>query len=355
MANYPPFARALQGRRTRADNLPRPRRAVDDQPELDPVLLPEAISHNDRRHARLPSAEFPPAEQDYVGEINSLRALVSDLENQLTDLTTENKRLQRLQTEAESQRQINEEMQFQLEDVRNQLGDEQTKSKYLTDQVKQLEHFLEGKRQLTEVKERMLERMQNEYQQVMTDYQRILDLNGVQTGQLRQAKVHISELEAQVEELRGLEKLRGKELQEPADISLVDFPFTDADEIQNKEQLPIDLHQEPAVLQAAEPVQQIAPPPMKRAALVDSIKFGNDQSIDVHDDIDSMTVPEMKDLLDILRAQKDEVERQLNRAPQKGRSMAHVRREKEEMEEELEGLSKRIAKIRFALRKLHEL
>jgi CHASE3 domain sensor protein len=95
--------------------------------------------------------------------------------------------------------------------------------------------------------------------------------------------------------------------------------------------------------------------PPRRAALVDNIHFGQDSVTEIPDDIESMSVPEMKDLLEILRTQKEDVERQLNRAPPKGRLMAHVRREKEEMEEELDGLSKRIAKIRFALRKLHEL
>jgi hypothetical protein len=123
---------------------------------------------------------------------------------------------------------------------------------------------------------------------------------------------------------------------------------------------PLDAPQDSPVHERVEPPPlqprlRVDPPPVKRAALVDNILFGREASVEVPDDVESMSVPEMKDLLEILRAQKDEVERQLNKAPQKGRLMAHVRREKEEMEAELDGLSKRIAKVRFTLRRLHEL
>jgi hypothetical protein len=251
-----------------------------------------------------------------------------------------------------------------------QLHDEQLKSKSLQAQVHQLENLLDSKKQLSDVKEQMLQRIQFEYQQIMTDYTRILELSGVQTGQLRQAKVEISELEAQVETLRGLARkrlaepplpLRTAPMPAPAPF-LEDFPLIDSD------QFPQDIHRQPEISEPeieiprmSAPRQSEPPPapkprsPMKRAALVDNIKFGDESSGILVDDVNSMSVDEMKALLSVLRAQKEEVERRLNKAPEKGRLQAHIRREHEEREHELDVLNRRIAKIRFSLRKAHEL
>jgi chromosome segregation ATPase len=213
-----------------------------------------------RRHSRHPVPDTSPAENDYIEEVQSLRSLVSDLESQLNDLSSENKRLQRLQAEGDSQSQLNDDMQRQLEETRSQLREEQLRAKYLSDQVKQLEHLLDSKRQLTEVKEQMLERMHSEYEQVMTDYQRLLDLNGVQTGQLRQAKVQISDLEAQVEELRGRARLREREVAKAADFAMNDFGLlnTDVHKEETIEIEPIEIPQEPPVH------QRIEPPPVQQ-------------------------------------------------------------------------------------------
>jgi chromosome segregation ATPase len=333
------------------------RRSPGDQPEFES----QRAAESDRCHSRHVVSDASLAEHDYIEEVTCLRSLVSDLEGQLNDLASDNKRLQRFQAEGDSQRQLNDDIQRQLEDAQGQLRDEQLRSKFLSEQVKQLEHLLDGKRHLTEVKEQMLERMHNEYGQIMADYQRLLDLNGVQTGQLRQAKVQISDLEAQVEELRSSARLREREVANGTDFVMNDFGLlnTKADKEETIEVDPVDIPQDPPVHQRIEPPpvqqQRVEPLPAKRAALVDNIHFGQEPANEAPDNLESMSVPEMKDLLEILRAQKEEVERQLNKAPQKGRLMAHVRREKEEMEEQLDELNKRIAKIRFTLRRLHEL
>jgi chromosome segregation ATPase len=334
----PPFARALQGRRTQGDHR---RSAPEDPPEADPV---------------------PPTEiEASPGELLELQVRVATLESQNADLLTEIKRLQRAQLELDTERQLSSECRRQLDETIGQLRDEQLKCKYLQAQVQQLEGLLDSKKQLTDVKEQMLQRFQSEYQSVMTDYKRILELNGVQTGQLRRARVEIAELEAQVEELKGLSKRRPSEspiLPRPSPEPFRDFPVFDAEpftpESPIEPEMPDPDFERVQSPRRIEPIQLPKRSPLKRAALVDNINFGGEPSEIIGDDVESMTTEELKDLLSVLRMQREEVERRLNRAPEKGRLMAHVRMEQEEREHELDVLSKRIAKIRFALRKAHE-
>jgi hypothetical protein len=273
------------------------------------------------------------------------------LESQNAELTADNQRVQRLEVDLEAERERSFECQRQLDDTIGHLRNEQLRSQAFQSQVLQLQALLDNKQQLTDVKEQMLQRIQNEYEQVMTDYRRILELTGVQTGQLRQARVEICELEAQVEELRGSRRRPSETPILPR--QLFQPPFED--------EIPV-FDTEPFPLPAAPPHFEIPAPEVpkprsvaKPAALVDNISFGNEPSGIAVDDIDIMSTEERRDLLAVLRAQKEEVERRLNKAPEKGRLAAHVRRDQEEREQELEVLNRRISKIRYALRKTHDL
>lgn len=376
MAQIPPFARALQSRRAAASNMGAPPSRKRYEPEPFNFGL-DSFSAQDRPDSASVSVSQSPKEQDYIDEIKDLRTVIQDLEQQVAELTAETKRLQRIETEVETTRQLSADWQRQVEDLTTQLEDEKSKTKYMTEQIQQLEGLLDSKRHLTEAKEQMVQRMQTEYQQVMDDYQRLLDLNGVQTGQLRQAKVQISELEAQVEEMRNAQRARQTHIYQPEQPRMPpvvdDFAFkpptfeekpffdpvppTDFDTPANF-MPPLPPEDDLPVINEPAPAPMAIIPSPKRTALVDNIKFGYEEPAaaeSIVDDTDNMTVPEMKQQLDILRQQKEEVERKLNKAPPKGRPMSHVRREQEEYEVELNAIVKRISKIRFTLRKLHAL
>jgi uncharacterized coiled-coil protein SlyX len=64
--------------------------------------------------------------------------------------------------------------------------------------------------------------------------------------------------------------------------------------------------------------------------------------------IEAMSVEKIREALASLWEKKDDIERRLNRSPQKKGPLAVV-----EVECEFDELNKRIAKIRFQLRKLH--
>jgi hypothetical protein len=241
---------------------------------------------------------------------------------------------------------MNEELDREVADLRSRLEESEVRNKFLTSQVHQLEGLLESKRQVTDAKEQMIMRLQDEYTQIMADYQRTLDLNGVQTGQLRQAKVQIAELESELAEFRFPSKAQTVEFAIPPP-GRDDFsPMARSYEMPKVEPEPVD------EFQFVPPVPRT---PVRKAALVDNICFGEESRDLVCEDCDSMTVSEMREMLANLRRDKDELERKLNKAAPRGRLMAHVRQEREESEAELETLVRRIAKLRYSLRKMNQL
>jgi hypothetical protein len=66
---------------------------------------------------------------------------------------------------------------------------------------------------------------------------------------------------------------------------------------------------------------------LKCAAPLDNMTFCDQLSAMAVEDIDFMDVDEMKDLASVLRYQKDELERRLDQALQKGRSQPQIRLE----------------------------
>lgn len=100
--------------------------------------------------------------------------------------------------------------------------------------------------------------------------------------------------------------------------------------------------------------KQSATAAVKRSALVDNIQFEDPHEIkhqvDEELDLQSMSTNEMKEKLLSLQKERDEIERILNKAPPKGRLLAHVNREKEEKERQLDALIKQISKIKYRLK-----
>lgn len=402
MSALPPFARALKTRRPGAEK-PAPSRPTPDVETRPRDYESDSVSP----YPQYDRPETQPKEQDYIDEIQDLRSVIQDLEQQVSDLTAENRRLQQSQLELETNKQMATELQKQIEELSQQLRDEILKNKCLSEQVEQLENLLESKRQLTDAKEQMVRRMQNEYHQVMGDYQRLLEVNSEQAGQLRQARVDISELDAQVAQLRSASRRVDPVLpferhrsplddfmtpSEPPRVSFersafpppmpheddrppfdsrFDPPPNDRPSFDSRFDPPpndrpsFDSRFDPPPNERNKPEMEPAPvtPTVtshqspKKSALVDNIRFGEDTgpAVEVEDDTETMTVPEMKQHLEMLRQQKEDLERKLNKAPAKGRLMAHVRREQEENEAELEVVTKKMSRLRFALRKLHAL
>ena len=370
MSQLPPFARALKTRHTGPENGRFTRNIAD----------PDNPNRNYESETSIQSyrPEGQPKEQDYIDEIQDLRSVIQDLEQHVAELTAENRRLKAERTDADSSKQIGSDFQRQIDELKAQLRDEITKNQCLTEQVEQLEKLLESKRQLTEAKEQMMRRLQDEYQQVVSDYQRLLEVNSEQAGQLRQSRVDISELEARVAQMRSAARRTAPDY--PYDRHRPHFddfmdstaPLYEPPAFQPHSSdtfpAPLPLEPEPEPLPVPEPAPYKPPTEPateanpfvqspKRSALVDNIKFGDESenTKPIEDDVESMTVPEMKQQLEILRHEKEELERKLNKAPPKGRLMAHVRREQEENEAQLDALTKRISRIRFQLRRLHAL
>ena len=89
-------------------------------------------------------------------------------------------------------------------------------------------------------------------------------------------------------------------------------------------------------------------------AMEDNIHFGEKPSYN-RQDIENMSVSEMKDELSRLQKEKEETEKIVNRAPQQGVSPTRSRRIKEENELKLDEIEKRMGKIRLVLKQMHAL
>ena len=103
----------------------------------------------------------------------------------------------------------------------------------------------------------------------------------------------------------------------------------------------------------AQMLKQPSTAAVKRSALVDNIMFQDPQEIKPQEDeldLQTMSTNEMKEKLLSLQKERDEIERILNKAPPKGRLLAHVNREKEEKERQLDALIKQISKIKYRLK-----
>lgn len=384
---------------------------------------------------------------DYLAEIEDYRNLLldlqkknSELENQVTNLTTENAKLLTAQQDLAKEKQLSEEYFKQIDELKEALRDEQLKSACLKDQVTQLESIVQSKNQQIEAKESMMHSLNIAYNQMVSEYQSNGLLVGTLTGQIRQYTKQVSELETQIAELKSAQRnqklskryencidpgFSGKfdpmQQDDFAKTNPMDNNFPPLDNMDNgfatqpnalnnfddfnppinnfntqpngmndfkdvpnlfndPNQQFNDFNAQPNAMNdfngnnnffddanLANPTNQMdnfgAPPfempteatkaPVKRSALVDNINFIEPAVNALPSDeldIQAMSAQEMKEKLTSLQKERDEIERFLNKAPAKGRLLAHVNREKEEKEQQLDGIVKQISKIKYRLK-----
>lgn len=411
MSDLPPYLQMLKQRSNQQSKAPPPPKHNYQDDYDDNYQQEEQIHYNHQQEELYPEDKTPQKPQrpaqirtprqlpaDEYNEADELRQVISDLEEQINDLSTENRKLRQCQGELEQERLISIEFGKQVDELRDQLHDEQEKNQSLTEQVNQLVSLLSSKQQMTDAKENMLQRLQAEYQQLMSDYQNLLDKKAIETGQLRQAKQQISELESEIEELRQSQRFNKRRSETPLyndyndnggrlyganqnDFDLPNQSFNrdfgaprlnddfGAPKFNNDYDAPapnFGNYNDPAPsydfppqtsVPSYQPVQEQPPAmktPVRKAALEDNICFGEPEQtgdVFVRDvDIEEMTIPEMKQKLKDLQFEKDAVEKKLSKAPEKGRLMAHVRREQEENEERLDELIKQMSKLRLRLK-----
>ena len=347
-----------------------------------------------------------------------LRETILDLEKQNAKLRKENRQILDLKQQLEVEKEVNDNLSNKLHEAQNDLQREKQLNASLNEQLTQLEQILTGKQQITEAKSTMVLRIQEEYKTVINDYQRIQDLYNSMVVQLRESRNKVSELEAELENARQEmsqqkkfgtnnnimsnnnnnnnfmnnfeDDFKPKAPQPFGAVDDFDF-FNEPPPILPKTQNAGGIAPTPATATFNQPQNEaffndplmnepIKPPPMaqtnrapekeplkpqfelvndptvpvRKAALVDNINFGepdSDKDVKLGLDLRGLDRAELEDLLNELVAEKHETERLLALAPKQGISKSRAMREKEELADKADLLEKKISKIRREIKK----
>jgi predicted RNase H-like nuclease (RuvC/YqgF family) len=271
--------------------------------------------------APLPSHNDRPSSPDRNIELDRLQAVVQDLEAQLARLTAENTRANELRTDIDFSREMITQYQSQIEEQKGKLRVAKFRNQRLEDRVAQLKLQLENKRQEANDKEKILEQLQMDITLLSGDFQRLLERTAHHRASVNQKAVD--------------------------DVSPQRFnAYQVFDEPVPEPWRPVE--QPPAEI--VRTVQDSWSPPPRRspAALVDNISFGEVKpGVSV---TAGKSVPELKAELKELLDEKAKMEWHAQRAPAPGVSAPRARRERAELEAQLEELEKRIGQIRLALK-----
>lgn len=321
------------------------------------------------------------SELESADQLFELQKIIKKLEKQNTDLRKENRQIVELQQQIDIEREVSSHYSDALHETQNMLESERQINSSLKERIVQLEQILEGKEQMTEAKTSMTMKLQEEYNHVTKDYQRILDLYNKMVVQLREARTRMSELEAELDNTKN-NAFNRDPIYKPKPYE--PFNYEDYMKPQNTKNAfdefdnfggyeppqvpapikpyspPIQSYEPPPVQEKTDftekanksPPRQIPPQP-KKAALVDNINFGIGGDNDLKDfDLSGYSKIELENMLQEMQADKIETERVLALAPKQGISKSRAMREKEELADKADLLERKIAKIKRELRKM---
>lgn len=351
-----------------------------------------------------------PFEED-PGESNHLREIIADLEIQVAELTAENQKIPELQQQLEIERNNATEFGRMLDEKMDLLAKERTKNQTLEEQVAQLESFLQDKNTIVGSKESCLQRLQSEYSSLFENYQKQLDIIGVQTGQLRNCREKISELENEIEFIKskppptpprneyisqrndyppmndfnmnnGFNNMNELPVYSPQELDSFPKPNLDSSQYRDRlfgendwNQANTNYHPQNEFAntysspkspqpysspfsspEIHHPMRRSANSTPIRAALVDNISFdgySENENRVFTIDTDGMSIPEMKTKLQQLQIEKDDLEKKMNGSPRAGASLAVYKREQGAIEASFDMVAKEIAKLKLTLKQLH--
>jgi hypothetical protein len=209
----------------------------------------------------------------------------------------------------------------------------------LASRLQSAEAVIAQQRKLLQAKEAMLQNYMQQYRQLSTDYERILDA--------RPAPAWPDAGRFLPSSLSGF------------DLNLDFPPALDP---------PRRRPQETFTADSAVPQPPAADAVLSRRGLQSQISFGPDESSPVkrfnppfhgqcapvpqrYPDTIGLTIDQMRARVDELTLERAELERQLNKALPKGKVMSHLIREREEIEAQFNEVSKTIARIRLEIRR----
>jgi hypothetical protein len=302
-------------------SLPQPSRPVyeDDDPLTDASPL---SSESDRRSVgEDPTDDFgsdhlsvgmPPVDAATRSDQSSMRVMNSELQRQVHELQLQNRSLQQKNREMTSELTILKSENTRLAQVSKQLAAAQR-------EIAELSQVLRSK-------EASISALDEAYDKLEADYKHLLDSRSIDADGIAAKQMEINRLQQELDQCKFNRRLD-------------DEPPIARFRAQKEEQ-PL-------------PPQQ---PPRREipAAMRVNLCFGADDSlarVAKQIPVEDMSDGELKDRFESLSKEKEDKERQLNRAPPKGSNLAHVRRQKEELDNEVVKLGSLLSKVKLEMKR----
>lgn len=347
-------------------------------------------------------------------EADKLREIISDLEDQIARLQNDGIETEELEQQIDKERSNVSELSQKVDEALKELKMSQETAKTQEDEVSYFESVLSGKNELAASKENMLVRLHTEYDNLMSDYKRILRTTKNQGNEIRQAKEEIDELEREIQDLKSsnsfynYDNFSSPNQQLQPQTSFNDFQTYPTDDVfinnnnenrfeindQNSTQNTNFLNEDqisqvksnkdkvPAAMRDSFGLSFIEEPPDKSnltvsssnfsprgsfsptrtgtpRAMADNISFNmEDQSNNENSNKeefyetygDMMTKEEIEKELSSLMKEKEETEKICNRSPPKGMPISRARRIRQENEDKLDLIDQKMGKLRLILR-----
>jgi DNA repair exonuclease SbcCD ATPase subunit len=234
-----------------------------------------------------------------------------------TDASELQRRLRFLQQENRNLLQTNREMMSELSDLKADNFDFPQMSRKLTVTQREIHELTE----LIQSADTELTSLHQARIKLESDYKRLLDLRSIDSESIASNQFEINRITREIESLRSNGRI----------VDDIRSSFRNVVENQPKWQ------------------PQVVPSAMK-----DNLHFGDENSDGkgiVNIPVNQMNDGELRTRLQALTKEKEEKERMLNRAPPKGVNSAHVRRQKEQLDEEVVALDKILSKIRLEMKR----
>ena len=319
----------------------KPRRSLPSQSQksldYDPLIEFSPVKQESQHRNTTEVLEDEPYDRPQLSEISAfdevsaLKGAISDLQQQLKELEQENRRLT----------QANRSLQTELATLTNEARQTDQLSRQLAD----AERAADELRQIIKSKDASFAALDRDYKTLENDYKRLSDIRSAESDSLMMKQMEINRLQKELDQLR---------------YSSVDYRAPPPPAMDDFAAPPRRLD---VPMSAAAPPPAPAPMPMAGqprrqgqvpAAMRDNLRFGDDSPEPpraVYDiPVSEMPDQELRSRLQALVAEREEKERQLSRAPPKGANISHVRIQKEELDNEIVELGKRIAKLRLEMK-----
>jgi hypothetical protein len=230
-----------------------------------------------------------------------LLGIRDDLERQLTDLLAEGGKVRDLKADLEREAQLNSQLRSDIQQTKEKVKQARAKGQRLEDQVRQLQIQLDNKRRQAQEHDNILTQLQFDYTSLSVDRRKLTD--------------KISEQRDQIQE--GV-PIAPDFFELPAPLAPVELSLDSTSNIPLAE------------------VESFIEPP--------------EQPKDWSENIDYLSVEELRDVVDQLQKEKADIQWQMQRAPPPGVPMVRVRREKYELDEKLDEVLRKIGKVKLVIR-----